>query len=373
MSAVAQTGKGDAFTRAALGDRFVAELMSSGTQYDSRRRCALAALLELDAAPLVADTLERTKEISWTNHLVDTLDPDPVSLSTIVRHWHSLRPLLEARGLATELPINEIVSAGYGSVLDQSPELKVLLDQQLRGTPPDWSEVPFLELLARRYPRSELLCTSLIGVLARGHGHYRTEPAVARLLAQHFGGNPIIWERIRPALTSQPGRWAAFADGVLGYLACGWRDEPTRAAIFARLPAERAEWGMRDKLLVAVAGGDNEFAEQIAKAVLAEPLNDRRYRAEDTEVLREWAKDPIASAVLLRWSQSEDATLSMTAIALMNDQRRVSSLDVAALRTKLNEQCRQAAVPPDGLDAVARRTEAWCTNVYGALATEMLT
>ena len=130
---------------------------------------------------------------------------------------------------------------------------------------------------------------------------------------------------------------------------------------------------MRDKLLVAVAGGDNEFAEQIAKAVLAEPLNDRRYRAEDTEVLREWAKDPIASAVLLRWSQSEDATLSMTAIALMNDQRRVSSLDVAALRTKLNEQCRQAAVPPDGLDAVARRTEAWCTNVYGALATEMLT
>ena len=122
-----------------------------------------------------------------------------------------------------------------------------------------------------------------------------------------------------------------------------------------------------------MASGDNEFAEQIAKAVLAEPLNDRRYRAEDTEALREWAKDPIASAVLLRWSQSEDATLSMTAIALMNDQRRVSSLDVAALRTKLNEQCRQVAVPPDGLDPVARRTEAWCTSVYGALATEMLT
>ena len=63
----------------------------------------------------------------------------------------------------------------------------------------------------------------------------------------------------------------------------------------------------------------------------------------------------------------------MTAIALMNDQRRVSSLNVAALRTKLNEQCRQAAVPQDGLDPVARRTEAWCTSVYGALATEMLT
>ncbi len=373
MSAVAQTGKGDAVTKAELSDRFVAELTSSGTHYDSRRRCALAALLELNAAPLVADTLERTKEISWTSHLVDTLDPDPVSLSTIVRHWHSLRPLLEARGLATELPINSIVSAGYGSVLDQSPELKVLLDQQLRGAPSDWSEVPFLELLARRYPRSELLCSSLIGVLERGHGHYQIEPAVARLLAQHFGGNPIVWERIRPALTSQSERWAAFADGVLGYLACGWRDEPTRVAICARLPAERAEWGRRDKLLVAVASGDNEFAEQIAKAVLAEPLNDRRYRAEDTEALREWAKDPIASAVLLRWSQSEDATLSMTAIALMNDQRRVSSLDVAALRTKLNEQCRQVAVPPDGLDPVARRTEAWCTSVYGALATEMLT
>lgn len=373
MSAVAQTGKGDAVTKAELGDRFVAELMSSGTHYGSRRRCALAALLELDAAPLVADTLERTKEISWTNHLVDTLDPDPVSLSTLVRHWHSLRPLLEARGLITELPINDIVSAGYGSVLDQSPELKVLLDQQLRGAPPVWSEVPFLELLARRYPRSELLCSALIGVLERGHGHYRTEPAVARLLAHNFGGNPIVWERIRPALTSQAGRWAAFADGVLGYLACGWRDEPTRAAICARLPSERAEWGRRDNLLVAVASGDNEFAEQIANAVLAEPLNDWRYRAEDTEVLREWAKDPIASAVLLKWSQSEDATLSMTAIALMNDQRRVSSLNVAALRTKLNEQCRQAAVPQDGLDPVARRTEAWCTSVYGALATEMLT
>jgi hypothetical protein len=63
----------------------------------------------------------------------------------------------------------------------------------------------------------------------------------------------------------------------------------------------------------------------------------------------------------------------MTAIALLNDQRSVSSLDVAAMRTKLNEQCRHAAAPPDGLDPVARRTEAWCTSVYGALATEMLT
>ena len=122
-----------------------------------------------------------------------------------------------------------------------------------------------------------------------------------------------------------------------------------------------------------MASGDKEFGEQIAKVVVAEPLNDRRYRAEDTEVIRVWAKDPIASEVLLRWSQSEDATLSMTAIALTNDQRRVSSLDVAALRRKLNDQCRRTAVPSDGLDVVARRTEAWCTNVYGALATELLT
>jgi hypothetical protein len=121
------------------------------------------------------------------------------------------------------------------------------------------------------------------------------------------------------------------------------------------------------------SSGANEIAEQIAKAVLAEPLSEWRYRAEDTEVLREWTKDRIASEVLLRWAYSEDATLSMTAIALMNDQRRVSSLDLAALRTKLNEQCRQEAVPSDGLDPVAQRTESWCTNVYGALATEMLT
>lgn len=193
LLALAQVCRDEGPKRAALCEILTSELISMGTHHNSRRRAALAGLLELGAGALAAETLERTKVTSWTHHLVDRLHPDPVSLSTIVRYWRVLRPLLEARGVPTNLPISEIVSAGYGPVLEQSPELKAALEEYLRGKPPHWSEMPFLELMARRYPRSDSLRSSLIGVLERGRGHDRTDPAVARLLAEQFRGDLLSY------------------------------------------------------------------------------------------------------------------------------------------------------------------------------------
>ncbi|MDP1996256.1 MAG: hypothetical protein Q8J90_03575, partial [Gallionella sp.] len=127
------------------------------------------------------------------------------------------------------------------------------------------------------------------------------------------------------------------------------------------------EWGFRDRLLIFTAWGDKESAELGAREILAEPLRDWRYREEDTHILREWAEDAISTDVLQQWSLSDNATLSMTAISLMNDQNKISSLDQGALCARFNRQCQDADAPQDGLDAVVRRNEAWCISVYPAL------
>ncbi len=365
--ALAQTARGHDSNRAAMCEILTSELMSLGSYYESRRRSALAGLLELGAVVLTAELLEKSKLTHWTGLLVDSLHPDPISLNTIVRHWNVLRPLLEARGLPTDLPINEIVSAGYGMVLEQSPELKMDLDEYLRGPLPDWAVTAFFELLARRYPRSDLLRTTLIQALERGHGNNRVGRTIMRLLTHHFRADIPTLKKISSALVSPSRPSAATTDGILGYLASSWRDAISKELIHALLPTDRTEWGFRDRLLIFTAWGDKESAELGAREILAEPLQDWRYREEDTHILREWAEDAISTDVLQQWSLSDNATLSMTAISLMNDQNKISSLDQGALRARFNRQCQDADAPQDGLDAVVRRNEAWCISVYPAL------
>lgn len=369
LLALAQTSKVDGPNKVALCEVLTSELTSLGTHYYSRRQAALAGLLELGAGVLAVEILEQTKSTDWSHRLVDSLHPDPVSLSTVIQHWHDLWPLLEARGLPTTLPVNEIVSAGYGAILEQSPELRVTLDEFFRGKPPGCSERPFLELLARRHPRSDLLRSSLIQALEQRYGNDRTKRTIIRLLAHHFRADQSTFEQISNALVAHSGHLTESADGVLGYLATGWQDEISKKVIIALLPTDRTKWGIRDSLLVSAAWGDKSSAELSARAILAEPLRDWRYEEEDTHILREWAADAISSDALLQWSLSDNTTLSMTAISLMNDQRKIPSLDLVALRTRFNKQCQDVDAPPDGLDAIVRRNEAWCTSVYLTLVT----
>lgn len=367
LLALAQTARGHESNRAALCEILTSELMSSGSYCQSRRRAALAGLLELGAGALATELLEKSKLTHWAGVLVDSLHPDPISLNTIIHHWNILRPLLEARGLPTDLPINEIVSAGYGTVLEQSPELKMDLDKYLRGSLPGWAVASFFELLARRYPRSDLLRSTQIQALERGHKNNQTGRTIMRLLTHHFRADQPTLEQISNALASPNRHSAAPSDGILGYLASGWRNEMSEELIYALLPSDRAEWGFRDRLLIFTAWGDKESAELSAREILAEPLRDWRYREEDTHILQEWAEDAISTDVLQQWSLSGNATLSMTAISLMNDQNKISSLDLVALRARFNQQCQDADAPQDGLDAVVRRNEAWCISVYPAL------
>ena len=298
---------------------------------------------------------------------MDSFHPDPISLTTVVRHWNVLRPLLEARGLPTDLPINEIVSAGYSTILEQSPELKMDLDVLLRGSIPSWVMASFFESLARRYPRSELLRSTLIQALERAYGNNQAGRTIIRLLTHNFRADLFTFEQVINTLDSYNRRFGAPADGILGYLSSGWRDANSNELIRARLPHDSTEWKLRDRLLIFTAWGDKESAELAAREILAEPLRNWSYSEEDVHILRAWAEDTISTDVFQQWSLSENATLSMTAISLMNEQNKISSLDLVALRARFNQQCQDMVAPTDGLDAVIRRNEAWCISVYPAL------
>lgn len=97
-------------------------------------------------------------------------------------------------------------------------------------------------------------------------------------------------------------------------------------------------------------------------------LSEWRYDPEDAFALQVWANDAVAKEVLARWSMSDNATLSMTAVSLVNNQHASSLLDLEALRGRFNLQLAGMAVPADGIDAALRRADAWCTAVFPALA-----
>lgn len=344
----------------------MSELFATGSEMDMRRRTALAALLELGAYERIVSAFVSETSTDWTHRLSEWAGRDAISIGAVVEHWNFLRPLLEAHNLKAELPIDAIVGNGYDALLEREPSLQQALDNYFETTSPGIISSAYFDAFARRLPTSASLRGRLLQTVCREKVDVAC--AAARVLAALFSSQQDIW----PELSSRlgPPRQAVHyvADGVLGYLALGW-PEGTAAAWVRELPADqRALQSPRNRVLFSVLLKDAVAAEAAAAELLRQPLESWRYRIEDTNVLRIWAKSDVSDSSLERWIVSDNPSLSLTAISLIASTRRSLEMHIDQLIERFNAQLmRSADAPEDGLNAATGQQTSWAVSVHSIL------
>jgi len=356
-----------------LAGRLVLELAALGSDMDKRRRSALASLLELGLPERAVAVMAVEKSPGWTRGLVDRFDGDPASLDAVIEHWDALQPLLKEHELESELPVGEIVYAGYEALLEQTVWGREALDKYFETQSRDWINSAYFEAFARRQPRN----TSLRERLLASIGDWRFQGMVActaaRLLAQNFGSLPDIWTELSGRLGAPEGAIGRMAKGVLGHLVLGWPDGVLASSVRLIPHDQRDEWSPRDNLLIAVALRDAAAAEAAAADMLAEPLEPWQYHIEDTHALRIWSQSNDSSSVLARWIESDNPSLSSTALSLVANGHANVTLHTDELVERFNDQfAPTGTVPLDGLNAITRRHVSWPVSVYADLNPRLL-
>lgn len=368
LMARARAAKGDPVLAEQLEQFLLPELDSTGSYMDMRRRTALAALLELGAYPRIAAALANKGTPEWTFGLVAWKGIDPVSVGAVIEHWEELRPiLLEHNVKQLELPVAELVRSGYDALFERSPFLEQALGSYFETQAPDLIGSAYFDAFARHRPKSKSLRSLLMKVIGRGE-HGDVACAAARVLAAQFSSPEDIWPEFLPLLGAPQKASRHLSDGVLGHVALGWPRGEVAAWGRSLLPDECAELGARDRLLIAMLTNNAPDAEKAAAEFLAEPMETWRYRAEDINVLRLWAKWDGAKSSLVRWIVSDIPSFSLTAISLMAGTRRDIEEHVDALIDRFNLQFVASEAPPeDGLNAAIGQEVPWVISVYSTL------
>ncbi len=176
-----------------LTEKLELELTARGTELDKRRRSALAALLNLGLQEIVVQFLGAEKSPKWTHHLVDRVDSDPISIGAVIEYWNVLQPLLHQQKVVAELPIGEIISSGYGALLDQKPWGREALDSYFETESHEWVNSEYLEVLARRKKGISFFRERLLSLISERWSQGTVACTAARLLAQNFNSPPDIW------------------------------------------------------------------------------------------------------------------------------------------------------------------------------------
>jgi len=368
LMARARAAKGDPVSTERLELFLLPELDSTGSYMDMRRRAAFAALLELGVYPRIATALANQGRSEWTHGLVAWEGRDPVSVGAVMEHWEALRPiLLEHSVKQLELPVAELVRSGYDALFERSPFLEQVLGSYFETQAPDLIGSAYFDAFARHQPKSKSLRSLLIKVIGRGQ-HGDVACAAARVLAAQFSSGEDIWPEFLPLLGVPQKASRHLSDGVLGHLALGWPRGEVAAWGRSLLPDECAELGVRDQLLIAMLANNAPDAEKAAAEFLAEPMETWRYRAEDINVLRLWAKWDGAKSSLVRWIVSSNPSFSLTAISLIAGTRRDIEEHVDALIDRFNSQFAASEAPPeDGLNAAIGQQAPWAISVYSTL------
>lgn len=371
LMARARAVRGSSRDAEELAEALATELAATGAVMDLRRRSALSGLLELGLTEKAVEILAEQGD-RWTHRLVDSLDRDPVLLSALIEHWGKLQPLLSQREVESELPVEMIVHAGYDALLEQTSLGRAALDKYFDkysdGTQSRvWISSADIEALARRQSGSESLRRCLLASIRDSPSQGIVPCTAARLMAKIFPASPDIWMDLSKDLAS-PERTLHSASGVLGYLVLGWPDGVV-ASWVRSIPAEQcAGWSPRDRLLIAVALQNAAAAEAAASDMLAEPLEPWRYSMEDIHALRIWAQSTESSAVLANWIESENPSLSLTALSLAVDGYANVAIRADTLLERFNIQMDSTRITPtDGLDAAAGRHASWPVRVYSGL------
>ncbi len=90
----------------ALTEVLAAEAVSIGQYMDLRRRAAFASLLELGQLTRVVEIVAEEKS-DWRLRWTDPLEPDAVSLGTLLEFWPSLESALATAGVTAQLPLEK--------------------------------------------------------------------------------------------------------------------------------------------------------------------------------------------------------------------------------------------------------------------------
>ena len=350
-----------------LVETLSSELTATGFYMRSRRRSALSGLLELGLPERAVEIFAKSWRGEWSTQLVDHLDRDPIFLSAIIEHWGKLQPLLLQHQLESELPVAEILFAGYDALLEQTALGREALDNYFETQSPGLINSAYLEALARRQSRSDSLYNRLLSLIRNWQFQGELACTAARLLTQSFSFSTDIWIELSVHLKSSEHAVRHLAPGVLGYLVIGWPDGVVASWARSVSHDQRAQWSPRDRLLIAVALKDAAAAEAAVTDMLIGPLKSGHHM-EDIHVLRIWAQSEESSSVLARWIESENPLHSFTALSLAVNGYANVAVQADKLLERFNAQMAPTGtVPLDGLDAATGKHTSWAVGLYSNL------
>lgn len=327
----------------------------------------MSGLLELGLPERAVKIFAESEIGEWSSELVDHLDRDPVSLSAIIEHWGKLQPLLLQHQLKSELPVGEILLAGYDALLEQVSLGQEALDNYFETQSPDWINSAYLEALARRPSRSGFLYERLLALVRDRRFQGELACTAARLLTQSFSFSTDIWIELSEHLKSPEHAVRHLVPGVLGYLVIGWPDGEVASWVRSVSHDQRAQWSPRDRLLIAVALKDAAAAEVAVTDMLIRPLKSEHHM-EDIHALRIWSQAEETSSVLVKWIESENPSHSLIALSLTVNGYTNVAVHADKLLERFNAQMAPTGtVPLDGLDAATGKHTSWAVGLYSNL------
>ena len=350
-----------------LVEALSSELTATGIDMGKRRRSALSGLLELDLPERAVKIFAESGRGEWSTGLVEHFDIDPVSLSAIIEHWGELQPLLLQYELESELPVGEILFAGYDTLLEQVSLGREALDNYFETQSPDWINSAYLEALARRPSMSGFLYERLLALVRDRRFQGELACTAARLLSQSFFSSTDIWIELSENLKSPEQAVQHLGPGMLGYLVIGWPDGEVASWVRSVSHNQRAQWSPRDRLLIAVALKDAAAAEVAITDMLIRPLKSEHHM-EDIHALRIWSQAEESSSVLVKWIESENPSHSLIALSLAVNGYTNIAVQADKLLERFNAQMASTGfVPLEGLDAANGKHTSWAVGVYSNL------
>lgn len=362
--AKARASMGNNETERRLINALLKELTSLGTYYQSRKCTALAALIELGQVEKAISALAESNGANWHSCFPDSVNRDTASLGIICERWQDFKPLLAAADLEPALPISELIQCGYGAILEKEPLARQELDHHLRSVGAEKNSWHYLAECARRFPNSEFLKEKLINAFCgQDRDYFLTDGSqyvAARLIQEHFGSDREVLSKLCGKLGLHENGFSRTRAGVVAILSLGWPSSEFGQHLRKFSEEERKQWALRDQLLTATALGEWVDAENAAIDLLKGPLGDWRYRVEDVEALRLWAREEAAVPALGRWVASEDGTLSTTGLALVGGERLNRLMSVEEVIDRFNEEMSKCAcTPKDGVDVLSGSVVSW--------------
>lgn len=348
--------------RAALIDFATSELISSGTHMDARRLSGVSVMLELKEYPALADNLLADRAGDWAGRIATRLHPDNEAIRTLLHHWGPLHKALSEKGWKGELPVHELVHMGYGPELEQTGLFTEKLVLLRKGGDSSYGERERLSYLSQSALRGASFVDSLRATMLSPSMDARPVLYATRIFSQNLPTQDSELEALFYELRTADTNHGLYR-GQVGYLTINTASDRFRQAVVKLLPDEQKDWGPIDSMLVNAAMGEEARSEMAVTSILASNDLRWRYRLEEFDALREWAKSRIGRRILHRWLTSADGTAASCALNLLLELSDISTEEAELLLQRFNTEALRAP-PTDGLDITRGVICSWAVSTY---------